>query len=77
MPIYSGLNESPKYKSEIEGLNIDEFNKNFGILYEKNSKKGYKIIEKKFNRMEGAFTEKMKEIMRYIKKEILDLSKHK
>jgi len=70
LPIYSGLNEPPTYESEVEGLNIDRFNANFNKLYKKNSEKGYKIIEEKFNQMNGTFSEKMKRIIEYIKEEI-------
>ena len=77
LPIYSGLNESPKYESEIEGLNIDKFNKNFDILYEKNSKVGYKIIKNKFNQINGNFQKKIVGLVEYIKTEISKLSEHK
>ena len=77
LPIYSGLNESPKYKKEIEKLNIKNFNEKFNKLYKKNSNKGYEIIEKKFNQLEGTFKEKMKMIIEFIQEEINKLFKHK
>ena len=49
LPIYSGLNSPPDYLSEVEGLNIKKFNLSFEKIYQKNSKKGYKLIKRKLN----------------------------
>lgn len=77
LPIYSGLNDSPDYEKEVEGLNIQIFNKKFNHLYEKNSKEGYKLIEKKFNQVKGNFQERIKLIIEYIQAEISNLPEHK
>lgn len=77
LPIYSGLNNPPKYLKKIEKLDIDKFNKKFDKLYKKNSNKGYKIIEQKFNQTSGTFKEKMTKIIGYIQKEIASLLIHK
>lgn len=76
-PIYSGPNKSPSYKKKMEGIDIGEFNRKFNKVYEENAKKGYKIIEKKFNQIEGDLKEKIRIIVDYIKKEILILYEHK
>lgn len=70
LPIYSGLNESPNYQKEVDGSNIDKFNKQFDLLYEKNSKKGHNLIEEKFNYLQGSLKEKIGVLTDYIVKEI-------
>lgn len=77
LPIYSELNNPPKYQNEVEGLNLNDFNNQFDKLYEKNSKKGYKLIEDKFNESEGDLKEKIKKLIFYISKEIEKLFEHK
>ncbi|MFA5061365.1 MAG: hypothetical protein WC494_03555 [Candidatus Pacearchaeota archaeon] len=77
LPIYSGLNTSPSYLKEIEGVNIIDLNKKFNNIYEENSNKGYEIVEKKFNQSEGTFKEKIKKIINFIQEEIDNLPKHK
>jgi hypothetical protein len=77
LPIYSGLNNSPKYMKIIEELNIEDFNRKFDEIYEKNSNRGYKLIEKKFDQLSGTFKEKITEIIKFIQKEINKLPKHK
>lgn len=77
LPIYSGLNKSPKYLKNIEKLDIDNFNKKFNELYERNSNKGYKIIKNKFNQLEGTIEEKINKIIEFIQEEINSLLKHK
>lgn len=76
LPIYSELNESPKYKREVEGLKLDEFNEQFDILYENNSKKGYELIKNKFNRLDGNLQEKIKNLIEYVSNEIEYLFEH-
>lgn len=70
LPIYSGVNKPPAYKSDVEGLNLEKFNRDFGRLYEKNSKSGYTLIKKEFNQFEGNLNEKIKKLIEYISKEI-------
>ena len=77
LPIYSELNKIPKYKKEVEGLNLDKFNDKFDILYKYNSKKGYELIEKKFNKLEGDLKEKIKRLISYVSEEIEKLFEHK
>jgi len=77
LPIYSELNKIPKYKKEVEGLNLEEFNNKFDILYENNSKKGYEIIENEFNKLEGNLKEKIKKLSSYVSQEIEKLFEHK
>jgi len=77
LPIYSELNEIPKYKKEVEGLDLDEFNKKFDILYEHNLKKGYKLIENTFKKLEGNLKEKIEALIHYISEEIEKLFEHK
>ena len=77
LPIYSELNKIPKYKKEVEGLNLEEFNNKFDILYENNSKKGYEIIENEFNKLEGNLKEKIKKLSSYVSEEIEKLFEHK
>jgi hypothetical protein len=76
LPIYSELNESPEYKKGVEGLNLDDFNDQFDILYRNNSKKGYELIEYKFNQIKGSLKEKIKKIIDEISEEIENLFEH-
>jgi hypothetical protein len=76
LPIYSGLNKSPKYKKEIEGMNIKIFNEQFNTIYERNYLRGHMIIKEKFNQTKGTFLEKMNKIVAYIQNEIELLFKH-
>lgn len=71
LPIYCSLLEPPKYKKEVEGFDIEEFNKKFDELYEENSKKGYERIKNKFKDKKDL---KVIDIINFIKQE---LSKHK
>ena len=56
---------------------MQKFNKQFDKIYEKNSKKGYKIIEKMFNQLNGNLENKIKKIIIYISEEIDKLYEHK
>lgn len=77
LPIYSGLNKPPKYLKKIEKLDVDNFNRKFDELYERNSNKGYNIIEKKFCKLRGTFKEKMEKIIEFVQEEINNLFEHK
>lgn len=48
LPIWSELNEIPKYKKEVDGLNINKLNSEFNKIYKKNSNKGYNILKKEY-----------------------------
>jgi hypothetical protein len=47
LPIYSSLNSAPQFEEIVENLNIKKLNENFEKIYEKNKKKGIKIIKEK------------------------------
>ena len=78
LPIYSEINKPPKFRKNVGGLNLVKFNQKFDDLYEKNSKRGYKLIKEKIKDFKEVDKSKIiKELVEFIKEEINKLPKHK